>query len=129
MTTRRIYDEHLRLASRDNSVAGNELGEDTTGGLDTEGKCGNVDEDEVLGAFLPSKDTTLNGSTICNSLIRVDAPGRLFATKEFPEKLLDLGYTSRTANKYDLIREIRNLNTTRQVYALRQFPPSSQPHP
>jgi hypothetical protein len=43
----------LRLASRDNSVTGNELGEDTAGGLNSEGKCGNVDEDDILSAFLP----------------------------------------------------------------------------
>jgi hypothetical protein len=43
----------LRLAGRDNSVTGNELGEDTTGGLNSESKCGNVDEDDILSAFLP----------------------------------------------------------------------------
>jgi hypothetical protein len=105
-TRKKNYDEHLRLACRDNSVAGNELGEDTTGSLDTEGKCGDVDEDDILSAFLPREDTTLNSSTICNSLIWIDALGRLFATEEFPEKLLDLGYTSRTANEYDLVREL-----------------------
>jgi NAD-specific glutamate dehydrogenase len=101
----------LRLASRDNSVAGNELGEDTTGSLDTEGKCGDVDEDDILSAFLPREDTTLNSSTICDSLIRVDTLGWVSATEELLEKLLDLGYTSGTANEYDLIRDIRNLNT------------------
>lgn len=101
----------MRLASRDNSVAGNELGEDTTSSLDTEGKCGDVDENEILSAFLPREDTTLNSSTICDSLIRVDTLGRVSATEELLEKLLDLGYTSGTANEYDLIRDIRNLNT------------------
>jgi hypothetical protein len=53
MMTKKIDDAHLRLAGRDNSVTGNELGEDTTGGLDSEGKCGNVDKDDILSAFLP----------------------------------------------------------------------------
>ncbi len=57
------------------------------------------------------ENTTLNGSTICDGLIRVNALGRLFATEELPEKLLDLGYTSGTANEYDLVRQIRNPNT------------------
>ena len=99
-------DAHLRLASRNNSVTGNKLGEDTTGGLDSEGKCGNVNENDILSALLSRKDTTLNSSTICNSLIWVDALGRLFATKELLEKLLNLGYTGGTADQYDLVREL-----------------------
>lgn len=98
----------MRLASRDNSVAGNELCKDTAGRLDTESKCGDVDEDDILSAFLPREDTTLNSSTICDSLIRVDTLGRVFATKEFLEELLDLGYTSGTANEYNLILDVRN---------------------
>jgi hypothetical protein len=39
MATEKNYDEHLRLASRDNSVAGNELGEDITGSLDNDHEC------------------------------------------------------------------------------------------
>jgi NAD-specific glutamate dehydrogenase len=53
MMTKNVDDAHLRLASRDNSVTGNELGEDTAGGLDSEGKCGNVDKDDIFSAFLP----------------------------------------------------------------------------
>jgi len=45
----------------------------------------------------------LDSSTVCNSLIRVNALRRLFAAKEFPEELLDLGYTGGTADEYDLI--------------------------
>ena len=39
MATEKNYDKHLRLASRDNSVAGNELGEDITGSLDNDHEC------------------------------------------------------------------------------------------
>jgi len=48
----------------------------------------------------------LNSRTICNGLIWIDALERLFATEEFLEKLLNLGYTSGTANEYDLAREL-----------------------
>jgi hypothetical protein len=93
----------LRLASRDNSITGNELGKNTTGGLDSEGKSGNVDKDNIFSALFSREDTTLNGSTICNSLIWIDALGWLLATKEFLEKLLNLRYTSGTADEYDLV--------------------------
>lgn len=94
---------HLGLASRDNSVAGNQLGKDTTGGLNAEGKSGNIDKDDILSAFLSRENTTLDSSTIRNSLIGVNALRRLLATKEFLEELLDLGYTRRAADEYDLV--------------------------
>jgi hypothetical protein len=53
MMTKNVDDAHLRLASRDYSVTGNELGEDTAGGLDSESKCSNVDKDDIFSAFLP----------------------------------------------------------------------------
>ena len=53
MAAKKNYDAHLRLASRNNSVTGNELRKDTTGGLDSKGKCGNVNEEDILSAFLP----------------------------------------------------------------------------
>jgi NAD-specific glutamate dehydrogenase len=96
-------DTHLGLASRDHRVAGNQLGKDTTGGLNAEGKSGNINEDDILSAFLSRKDTTLDSSTIGNCLIGVYALGRISAAKEFLEKLLDLGYTCRTTDEYDLV--------------------------
>lgn len=74
-------------------------------------ECGEIDKDDTPSAFFPIDDTTLNDGTICDSLIRVDTLGRVSATEELLEKLLDLGSTSGTANEYDLIRNIRNLNT------------------
>ena len=40
MVTQKNDDTHLRLASRNDSVVGEELGKDITGGLDSKGKCG-----------------------------------------------------------------------------------------
>ena len=57
------------------------LGEDTTSSLDTEGKCSNVDVDDILSAFLPREDTSLNSSTIWDSRIGVAALGQLSATE------------------------------------------------
>ena len=47
--------------SKDNSVVRNELGEDTTGSLNTEGKCADVDKDDILNAFFPREDTRAGG--------------------------------------------------------------------
>ena len=84
---------HLALASRDDGVAGNELGHDTTGGLDTERERANVDKDDVRRALVTGEDTTLDGSTVRDSLIEVDALGWLLA-QVLPEELLDFGDTS-----------------------------------
>jgi hypothetical protein len=53
MGTQKNDDAHLRLASKNVSVVGEELSKDTTGVLDYNGKCGNVDEEDILSAFLP----------------------------------------------------------------------------
>lgn len=96
-------DAHLGLPGRDDSVTGNELGEDSTGGLNTKGKRANIDEDDVSGAFSSREDTTLYGSTIGNSLVRVDSLGGFLATEVLLEQLLNLGDTSGTSNEDDLI--------------------------
>jgi len=125
-----IDNVHLGLASGNNSVAGNQLGEDTTGGLNAEGKGGNVDKNDILCALLSREDTTLDGSTVCNSLIGVNALRGVSATKEFLEKLLDLGYTGGTADEYDLVYGLEIASqVTDEAYEPRRFPPSSHLHP
>ena len=57
----------------DDSVTGDEFGEDTTSGLDTESDRVDIDEDEPLSFFSTSQDTTVDGSTIGNGLIRADS--------------------------------------------------------
>ncbi len=65
-------DLHLRLLSGNDSVTGDQLSHDTTSGFNTECEGADVDEDNVFSASLSRKDTTLNSSTIGNSLVRVD---------------------------------------------------------
>lgn len=93
---------HLGLASGNDGVAGNEFGENTAGGLDTECQGANVDENDVLSTLLTGQDTTLDGGTVGNGLIGVDTLGRLLATEELLEELLNLGDTSRTSDENDL---------------------------
>ena len=95
--------EDLALAGGDNGVTGDELGHDTAGGFDTESERVDVNEDDITQALVTSEDTTLNGSTISDGLIRVDTLGRLLP-EVLLEELLDLGNTSRTTDEDDLGR-------------------------
>lgn len=66
---------------------GDELGRDTTGGLDTKSQGVGIDKDDI---------------TVSNSLVRVDTLGRLLS-EVLLEELLDLGDTSRTTGENDLV--------------------------
>lgn len=85
---------------------GNNGGEDVALHGDTKVEGNNVEEEEiggVSGGGLSGEDTSLNGGTVGNSLVGVDALLKLLAVEELAKKLLDLGDTGRTANKDDLV--------------------------
>lgn len=68
--------EDLGLLGRNGGVAGDELGHHATSGLDTEGKRGNVEKENLgggLGRGVTGENGGLNGSTVGNSLVGVDA--------------------------------------------------------
>lgn len=87
-----MCDVHLALASRDDSVTGNELGHHSTGCLNTERKGADIDENDVTQALITREDTSLDGSTVGNSFIRVDTLRGLLA-KVLLKELLDSGNT------------------------------------
>src|SRR5687768_15893974 len=95
--------EDLALASGNGGVAGDELGHDSAGGLNTKGERVDIHEDNVFGTLLARKNTSLDGGTESDSLIGVDALGRLLATEELLNKRLDLGDTGRTTDKDDIV--------------------------
>jgi hypothetical protein len=103
---------HLALACRDNSVAGDKLGHNTTRSLNTERERAHVDEDDLLRALLAGENTALNGSTMRHSLVRVDALRRLLPTEVLFEELLNLGDTSRSTDKNNLIDPALEHNQT-----------------
>ena len=83
---------HLTLPCGDDSVTRNQLGEDTTSSLDTEGKRADIDENNISSSFGAREDSTLNGGTVSDGLIRVDSFGRFgrfLATEELLEELLN----------------------------------------
>lgn len=74
--------------------------------LDTEGKGNNVEKEEigsVLGSSLAGKDTSLDGSTVSDSLVRIDALLELLAVEEVAQELLNLGDTGRATNEDNLV--------------------------
>jgi len=81
-------------------------GEDVTLHGNTEGKGNNVEEEKVLGlggGGLSGEDTGLDGSTVGNGLIGVDALLELLAVEEVAQELLDTGNTGGTTDKDDLV--------------------------
>ncbi|CAF3600455.1 unnamed protein product [Fusarium graminearum] len=87
-------------------TTGNDGGEDVALHGDTERQRNDIEEEEVGGLSrggLSGEDTGLDGGTVGNSLIGVDALLELLAVEELGQKLLDLGDTGGTTDKDDLV--------------------------
>ncbi len=94
--------EDLGLASGDGGVAGNQLGHDSSGGLDSKGKRVHVHEDDVLGTLLAAEDTGLDSRTERDGLVRVDALGGRLA-EVLLNHGLNLGDTSGATDEDDVV--------------------------
>ena len=92
--------EGLGLLGGDGGVTVDQTGEDTTKGLDTERQGGNVKQQNV--GDLTSQDSTLDGSTDSDSLIRVNGLGG-FTAEDGLDGLGDLGHTGHTTNQDDIL--------------------------
>ena len=94
------------LDSGDGLTTGNDGGEDVTLHGYTKGEGNDIEEEKVSGVgggSLSGKDTGLDGGTVGNGLIGVDALLELLAVEVVAEELLDLGDTGGTTNKDDLV--------------------------
>jgi hypothetical protein len=94
------------LQGRACSTTGNDGSEDVTLHGNTERQRNDIEEEEVGGlsrGSLSGEDTGLDGGTVGNSLIGVDALLELLAVEELGQKLLDLGDTGGTTNEDDLV--------------------------
>ena len=94
---------HLALASGDDSVTGDELGHDTTSGLDTECQGVDINENDITEGLVAGQNTTLNSSTVSNGLIGVDRLVGLLAFEEVGHELDNTGDTSGTTDKDDFV--------------------------
>jgi len=97
--------EDLGLLCWNGGVTLDESGHDTTSSLDTKGKRSNIKEKEVLSLLrgVTGKDGSLDGSTIGNGFVGVDALVGLLAVEEVGNKLDDTGDTSGTTDQDDFM--------------------------
>lgn len=97
--------EDLGLLCRDDGVAGNELGHDSTNRLDTERQRVHVNQKNVLQALVGAarQNAALNSRAVRDGLVRVDALVRLLAVEEALDELLNLGDTGRATDKNNLV--------------------------
>ena len=93
--------EYFGLLRRDGGVTLDKSSHDTTSRLDTERKRGNIEEKKVLSLFrgVARKDGSLDGSTIGNGLVGVDALIGLLAAEEVGDKFDDTGDTGGTTDQ------------------------------
>lgn len=73
---------------------------------DTERERDDIEQEHVGGlgrGSLAGKDTSLDSSTVGDSLVRVDALLELLAVKEVGKELLNTGDTSRTTDKHNVV--------------------------
>jgi NAD-specific glutamate dehydrogenase len=92
---------HLALFGGNDGIARNQFGEHTAGGLNTERQGANIDKDDAISSLGSGEDSTLDSSTVCYSLVRIDTFRRFFAEKLL-EQLLNLRDTGRASNKNNL---------------------------
>merc|ERR1719231_1182873 len=97
--------EGLRLLGGDDSVTGDELGHDTANSLDALRKRGHIKEEKFRGglAALTGQNTSLDGSSVSNSFVGIDALGWLLAAKVVLDKTLNLGNTGGSTNENNLV--------------------------
>lgn len=107
-----------------------QLGHDTSGSLNSQRQGAYINQQHIAAALFSGQDSSLDGGTVSYGLIWVDTPGRLFAVEEILEKLLNLGDTSRTSDKYDLkvCSQSQNLSELEDcvscVHSHHRYPPS-----
>ena len=97
--------EGLGLLGGDGRVSVNEVGHDTAGGLNTHGKRGDIEEEELLslGVTTTGEDGSLDSGTVGDGVIGVDRLVKSLTTEEVDEHLLDLGDSRGTTDKDDLV--------------------------
>lgn len=99
--------ESLGLLGGDSSVSVDETSEDTTKGLDTKGKGGNIEKENV--SNVTGKNTGLDRSTDGDRFVRVDTLTRL-PTESRLDSLNDLGHSAHTTNENDVV-DLGSLDT------------------
>jgi len=97
--------ENLGLFGWDGSVSLDDISHDTTGGLDSHGKWGDIEEKELLSLLvtLSGKDGSLNGSSVSDGLIWVDGFVQGLTVEEIGKHRLNLWDTGGSTDENDLV--------------------------
>ena len=100
-----ISSESLRLLGWDGGVSLDDVSHDTTGGLDTHGKWGDIKEQKLRGLLvtLTSKDGSLDGGTVSDSLIWVNRFVEGLSVEEVGEHGLNLWDSGGSTDENDLV--------------------------
>jgi len=100
-----ISSESLRLLGWDGGVSLDDVSHDTTGGLDTHGKWGDIKEQKLGGLLvtLTSKDSSLDGGTVSDSLIWVNRFVESLSVEEVGEHGLNLWDSGGSTDENDLV--------------------------
>jgi len=100
-----VSSESLGLLGGNDGTTFDNLRHNTTNGLNSEGKGSDINEEDILSLIvsLASENTSLDGSTISDSLIGVNTTVGFFSIEEVLHELLNLGDTGGTTDKYDFI--------------------------
>ena len=100
-----ISGEDLGLFGRDSGVSGDNNTHNTSNGLNTLGKRGDIEEEHILDRLvsLSTENGSLDGSTVGNSLIGVDGLVEDLSVEEVGEHGLDLGDSGGSTNEDNLV--------------------------
>ncbi|KAF1748048.1 hypothetical protein GCK72_024515 [Caenorhabditis remanei] len=95
--------EDLGLLGWDDSVTADKLGHDSSDGLNTHGKWVDIKKNNLSGVFLSRDNSSLDGGSVGNGLIRVDSAGWFLSVKELLDELLDLWNSGGSSDKNNLV--------------------------
>mmetsp|Transcript_20197 Transcript_20197/g.58557 ORF Transcript_20197/g.58557 Transcript_20197/m.58557 type:complete len:686 (-) Transcript_20197:20-2077(-) len=98
--------EGLGLLGGNSGVTLDEGSHDTSSSLQTEGKRSDVQQQKLrklLRLVSSRQDSSLDGSSVSDSLIGVDGLAGFLSVEEIRQQGLDLGDTGRTSNEHDLV--------------------------
>lgn len=83
--------EDLGFLGWDVGSFGDDLAHNASHSFNTQGKGSSVDDNDVAAAFFSADNTSLNCSSVADSLVRVDTCVWFFAIEEFFDELPDFG--------------------------------------
>jgi hypothetical protein len=114
-----IGGESLGLLGWDSGVSVNDVGHNSTSGLDTHGKWGDIEEKELLSLLvsLSGKDSSLDGGTVSNSLIWVNRFVEGLSVEEIGKHGLNLWDSCGSTDKNDFMNlSLTNLGILEDVF-------------